>query len=82
MLYFTKQGITACFKPGQCAGLFYYNLGNLHPKYRSNLDSVQLLAVVRVPDIVRYGIDAILQPIIEDVKALEVSMHRYIPCHA
>ena len=62
----------------QCAGLFYYNLGNLHPKYWANLDSIQLLAVVLVSDIQRYGIDAILRPIVEDVKTLEkVSILRY-----
>ena len=53
------------------AGLFYYNLGNLHPKYRSSLDSIQLLAVALVSDIQRYGVDAILEPIVEEVKALE-----------
>jgi hypothetical protein len=30
-------------------GLFYYTLGNISPKYRSQLKAIQLLAVAKRP---------------------------------
>ena len=52
-------------------GLFYYVLGNISPKYRSSLESIQLLAVANSQVISEHGIDHILNPIIEDIKVLE-----------
>ena len=53
------------------AGLFYFTLGNVPPKYRSCLQAIQLLQVVKVPYIQLYGMDAVLFWIIEDLKILE-----------
>ena len=53
------------------AGLTYYTLGNLHPKYCSSLKSIHLLNAVYYHHIIKYGIDAILQPIVDAVKKLE-----------
>lgn len=53
------------------AGLTYYTLGNLHPKYRSSLKSIHLLNAVYYKHIAKYGIDTILQPIVDAVKKLE-----------
>ena len=53
------------------AGLFYYTLGNLPPKYRSRLQAIQLLQVVEVQHIQNYGMDAVIAPFIDDMKILE-----------
>ena len=52
-------------------GVFYYTLGNLSPKYRSSLVTIQLVAIVNYPLRQRYGHEAILRPFIDNVKALE-----------
>lgn len=52
-------------------GMIYYTLGNLHPKYRSPLKGIQLLSVTDYSLIEKYGIDAILEPIVDAVKSLE-----------
>ena len=52
-------------------GLVYYMLGNLHPKFRSSLKSIQLLCVARYPIIIKYGIEEILQPIVKSIQELE-----------
>jgi hypothetical protein len=52
-------------------GLVYYLLGNLHPKFRSSLKSIQLLCVARNPIIVKYGIEEILKPIVKSIQKLE-----------
>ena len=57
-------------------GLFYYTLGNLPPRLRSALKSIQLLTVCKYTDIVHYGIDIILEPIVESVKQLEEVSHQ------
>lgn len=57
-------------------GVFYYTLGNLHPKHRSTLDGICLLAIVKVPVIQAYGLDAILEPIVDAIQKLGVC--RYI----
>ena len=51
--------------------MFYYLLGNLHPKYRSQLKAIQLVAVANSSVVDAVGIDAILKPLIDDVKKLE-----------
>jgi len=49
----------------------YYTLGNINPKYRSQLDAIQLLAIATSPVIKKYGIDAILEPFLDDLQYLE-----------
>ena len=53
-----------------CVGMFYFTLGNLSPKYRSYLPNIQLVAIVKASFISIYGMDKILQPIVDDVKKL------------
>lgn len=48
--------------------MFYWMLLNVHPAYRSTLHSIQLLAVAKSTDIRTYGIDAVLTPLIADMK--------------
>ena len=52
-------------------GLVYYSLGNLDPRYRSSLKSIQLLSAVKYDIVVKYGIEEILKPTVEAIKKLE-----------
>ena len=47
-----------------------FSLGNIRPSYRSSLKAHYLVSVAKHEDIVRYGIDEILRPIVEDLKVL------------
>ena len=58
--------------------MFNYMLDNLPPVLRSKLCSIQLLCVCKYSFIKKYGVDVILQPIIEDVKKLEKVNSIYI----
>lgn len=51
-------------------GLFYYVLGNIQPKYRSTLKTIQLIAAVTCPLLKEYGYKRVLQPFIQDMKKL------------
>ena len=51
--------------------MFYYTLGNIRPKYRSQLKSIQLWAIVKRPIINKYGINAILEHFMTDLAELE-----------
>ena len=51
--------------------MFYYLLGNVRPKFRSQLKVIQLVAVVKASVIENNGIDAILKPLVEDIRKLE-----------
>jgi hypothetical protein len=59
-------------------GLFYYTLGNISPRYRSSLKAIQLITVVKHSILKDYGIDKILEPFIEDIKALEMVSPRVV----
>ncbi|XP_065887419.1 uncharacterized protein [Dysidea avara] len=52
-------------------GAFYFALGNISPKYRSRISSIQLVALVKSHYISCYGMDTVLKPIVEDIKKLE-----------
>ena len=49
---------------------FTFTLGNLHPKYRSKLSSIHLVALVSNPNLSKYGIDAVIKPFVGDMKKL------------
>lgn len=51
-------------------GCFYFTLGNLHPKYRSKFRSIHLAALCKREYITKYKMNAILSPIINDLKCL------------
>lgn len=55
-------------------GAFYFTLGNCSPKLRSDLRSIQLVALVKNSLIKKYGMNTVLKPIVKDLKAL-VSVH-------
>ena len=51
-------------------GVFYFMLGNLHPKYRSRYASIQLVSICKRKHITTYSMNEVLKPFIEDVKKL------------
>ena len=51
-------------------GLFYYTLGNLEPRFRSSLKSIQLIAVVTTKNLNEYGFEKVLRPFIKDMNML------------
>lgn len=57
------------------AALIYYTLGNIHPNYRSRIMCIQLLAVVKSSVLQEHGPDTILEPFLEDIRALESVSH-------
>ena len=52
------------------AGLFYFMLGNIHPKYWSCFQMIQLAAIYKNETISKYSLGAVLQPLIDDIKKL------------
>ncbi len=52
-------------------GIFYYILGNIHPRLRSGSNIIQLLTVVRTTFITKYWMDEILCPFVKDIQKLE-----------
>ena len=53
-----------------CIGIFYFTLGNVRPKYRSKLSTIQLVAIVKHKYLSAYGMDAVLRPFVDDMKKL------------
>lgn len=47
--------------------MFYFQLANLYPEYRSKLKSINLVAIVEYRYLKKHGMDKILAPFIEDV---------------
>ena len=50
--------------------LFYHTLGNLHPKLRSSLKTIQLIAVVTSHNLAEYGFEKVLKPFNTDANKL------------
>ena len=55
-------------------GFFYFTVANVSPKYRSLLRAINLVALVKKKWIKQYSMNAILKPIVKDIKKL-VSLH-------
>ncbi len=60
-------------------GLFYFTLGNISPKLRSKLSSIQLVSIVKCTVLKKYGMNAVLRPFVEDVKKLVSPYLLYVP---
>jgi len=56
-------------------GVFYYQLGNISPKYRSSLKSIHLVTIAKSTIIKKYGPDKILKPFMNAIKELEKVNH-------
>ena len=52
-------------------GAFYMMLGNLPPKHRSQLYTIQLVALCHSAHLKKYGFDSVLRPLIYDLNILE-----------
>ena len=52
-------------------GAFYYILGNVRPQLRSKISNIQLLLLAKYDSVVEFGIDRMLEPIVEDIHKLE-----------
>ena len=59
-----------CVSLNILVAMFYWMLLNIHPAHRSTLKSIQLLTVVKATHLKKYGIDAVLEPSIRDLKTL------------
>lgn len=64
------ERVSVSFHVPNLVGLFYWVLLNVHPCHRSTLRFIQLLAVAKSNHILSYGIDAILEPAINDIQTL------------
>lgn len=63
----------------QCVlGAFYFLLGNLHPRLRSKIGNIQLLLLTKASMVTEFGIDHLLEPIVEDIQKLESVCHNYL----
>ncbi|XP_040070153.1 uncharacterized protein LOC120843001 [Ixodes scapularis] len=51
----------------------YFSIVNFHPKYRSQLSSMHVLAVVKYADVKTYGLQPILDPLLTDLSLLRES---------
>ena len=49
----------------------------MHPRHRSQLSAIQLVCIAKTCIIKKYGIDAILKPLVEDIKEL-VCVYSYV----
>ncbi|XP_064625579.1 uncharacterized protein LOC135486591 [Lineus longissimus] len=74
LLYFDELETTNPFSPKAGThklGLFYFTLKDVHSVHQSSLKNMFLLAVALSKDIKHYGFNAILNPIVDDLKVLE-----------
>ena len=59
----------------------YFILNNLHPKFRSQLDNIHLVALAQYSKVVaQHGLNALLRPVVDDIKILE-NEGIIIECH-
>ena len=68
-IYFTEYtvyNLTAYF----WIGVFYYTLGNLSPRYRSTLRTIQLIAIARTADIRNFGVEKLLASFVTSINML------------
>lgn len=63
--------MSAPFSFSFCTGAFYYLLGNISPRLRSKINNIQLLLLAKYSSVAEFGIDRMLEPIIEDIQKLE-----------
>lgn len=51
-------------------GIVLFTLGNIDPKFRSSLRVIHLVLAATAPVIEKHGLDAIMEPFVEDLKSL------------
>lgn len=75
MLYFDEAEL--CNPLGSSSkihkiGVFYYQLGNLSPQFRSSLLSIHLVAIAKSPVIQKYGPNKILETFMKNIRKLHL----------
>lgn len=50
--------------------VFYFVIGNVAPMFRSKVRRIQLAAIAKSEHVKKYGMNAILEPIVADIKKL------------
>ena len=50
--------------------VYYYTIANLCPKYRSKRCAIRLFAIANADLVKKYGIDCIMQPLVDDLNTL------------
>lgn len=58
--------------------MFYYTVANLGPRFRSKVAAVRLLAIANANLVKRYGIESIMNPIIQDINILYSGVQMWI----
>ena len=58
--------------------MYYYTIANLCPKYRSKRCAVRLFAIANADLVKKYGIDYIMQPLVDDLNTLYAGYHMNI----
>ena len=51
----------------------YVTLGNIHPQYRSKIDKLQLVLLLREIDFKYFGQAAVFRPLIKDLRTMETN---------
>lgn len=51
--------------------MFYWNLANIYPEFRSSLDVQQLIGITKTTVVKKYGLKAVLSSFLNDLKVLE-----------
>ena len=51
-------------------GVFYFALGNVHPKFHSRFTTIQLVMLCKTSYIKKYSMNQVFHPIIDDLKKL------------
>ena len=56
-------------------GAIYFTLRNFQPKFNSCLDNIYLCILFHTQDIKTYGFNAILEPLVSELKVLELKFN-------
>ena len=58
-------------------GMFYFSIINLGSHHNSSLKNIFLVAAAYSEDIKKYGFNSILEPIVKEIKDLEIDNSNY-----
>ena len=61
-------------------GVFYFTLGNIHPRFRSKLKMIHLVAICKTRYIQKYSLNVVLEHLVQDIKKLvNIYILMYLP---
>ena len=71
--------IVCCLLYCACSlGLYYFVLGNIPPSFGSKVKYIQVVAIAKTEHVKQYGCNAILKPLVDDVKKLVSELHCFL----